>query len=71
MVHDCTDSLALISHENSSLVLRQSHITHLLKRQIRGIHSQNGYQRNNYGQYQKPYNKSHSSSSKHQKQKRN
>ena len=38
--------------------------------QIPGYGTQNGYQRNHSGQYQKPYN-SHSNNSKHQKQKRN
>ena len=38
--------------------------------QIPGNHTQNGYQRNHSGQYQKLYNNSPSNSSKHQKQKR-
>ena len=128
MVHDCTDSLALLSHVNSSLeqtrrdntaycsdnqyyALRKNvpsesgflfgddlpksimNVTtkkklfstpskpcntsfktskHLRRfPQISGNRTQNGYQRNHCGQYQKPYNSSHSNSNKHQKQKRN
>ena len=128
MVHDCTDSLALLSHVSSSL--EQTHrdnIAYCLGNQYHALRknvpseseflfgddlpkrimnvttkkklfsmpskpyntsfktsknfcrfpqiprncTQNGYQRNHSGQYQKPYSNSHSKSSKHQKQKRN
>ena len=131
MVHDCTDSLALPSHVNSSLEqTRRDNIAycfdnqyHTLRKnvpseseflfgddlpkrimnvttnkklfsvpskpyntsfktsknfeprfpQIPGnrTQTQNRYQRSHSGQYQKPYNNSHSNSSKHQKHKRN
>ena len=124
MVHDCTDSLALLSHVNSSLEqTRRYNIAYCLDNQyyalrknvpseseflfgddfpkkimnettnkklfsmpsrpyntssktsknlrrfpqIPGNRTQNGYQRNHSGQYQKPYNKNYSNSSKHQK----
>ena len=128
MVQDCTDSLALLSHVNSSLEqTRRDYIAYSLDNQYYalrknmpseseflygdnlpkrimnvttnkklfsmpsksyntsfktsknlrrfpqtpGNRTQNGYQRNHSGQYQKPYKNSHSNSSKHQKQKRN
>ena len=126
MVHDCTDSLDLFSHVNSSLEqTRRDNIAYCLDNQyhalrknvpsesefifgdlpkrimnittnkklfsmppkpcnisiktsknlhqfpqIPGNRIQNGYQRNQSGQYQKPYN-SHNNNSKHQKQKKN